>query len=252
MAKQHIKLTVNGKADRGAGRAAHAADPFPARGAGADRRAHRLRDQPLRRLHRRSRRPLGEVLHGVRGAGRTAPRSSPSRAWPAADGSCIRSQEAFLEHHGLQCGFCTPGMIMRAYRLLQENPDPTEDEIRCGLSGNLCRCTGYQNIVKAVRAGRGPDAIAHEGGRGMSADTELTHEQREATLRRHRLRQQAQGGRPLHPGQGQLCRRCQAARHAVRRLRPQPLRPRPDQERSTPSKRQGAAGRASRCSPPTT
>ncbi len=60
-------------------------------------------------------------------------------------------QEGFAQAHGLQCGFCTPGMIMRSYRLLQENPDPTDEEIRMGLSGNLCRCTGYQNIVKAVR-----------------------------------------------------------------------------------------------------
>jgi len=61
-------------------------------------------------------------------------------------------QEAFREHHGLQCGFCTPGMITRAYRLLQENPNPTDEEVRLGISGNLCRCTGYQNIVKAVQA----------------------------------------------------------------------------------------------------
>ena len=61
-------------------------------------------------------------------------------------------QEAFREHHGLQCGFCTPGMITRAYRLLQENPDPTEEEVRFGMAGNLCRCTGYQNIVKAIMA----------------------------------------------------------------------------------------------------
>ena len=61
-------------------------------------------------------------------------------------------QTMFKEHHGLQCGFCTPGMITRAYRLLQENPDPTEEEIRFGMSGNLCRCTGYQNIVKAILA----------------------------------------------------------------------------------------------------
>jgi carbon-monoxide dehydrogenase small subunit len=60
-------------------------------------------------------------------------------------------QQGFIEHHGLQCGFCTPGMIMRTWRLLQENPDPSEAEIRTGLAGNLCRCTGYQNIVKAVR-----------------------------------------------------------------------------------------------------
>lgn len=60
-------------------------------------------------------------------------------------------QEGFMQEHGLQCGYCTPGMLMRAYRLLQENPNPSEDEIRMGISGNLCRCTGYQNIVKAVQ-----------------------------------------------------------------------------------------------------
>jgi len=69
----------------------------------------------------------------------------------AADGSLHVLQEAFREMHGLQCGFCTPGMILRAYRLLQENSTPTEDEIRMGISGNLCRCTGYQNIVKAIQ-----------------------------------------------------------------------------------------------------
>ncbi len=69
-----------------------------------------------------------------------------------ADGTLHALQEAFREHHGLQCGFCTPGMITRAYRLLQENADPSEEEIRYGISGNLCRCTGYQNIVKAVQA----------------------------------------------------------------------------------------------------
>jgi carbon-monoxide dehydrogenase small subunit len=61
-------------------------------------------------------------------------------------------QTMFREHHGLQCGFCTPGMIIRAWRFLQENPDPTEEEVRFGMAGNLCRCTGYQNIVKAVLA----------------------------------------------------------------------------------------------------
>jgi carbon-monoxide dehydrogenase small subunit len=68
------------------------------------------------------------------------------------DGSLHVLQEMFREHHGLQCGYCTPGMITRAYRLLQENPNPSETEIRFGISGNLCRCTGYQNIVKAIRA----------------------------------------------------------------------------------------------------
>ena len=60
-------------------------------------------------------------------------------------------QEGFMQQHGLQCGFCTPGMLMRSYRLLQENPNPSDEGIRSGISGNLCRCTGYQNIVKAVR-----------------------------------------------------------------------------------------------------
>ena len=59
-------------------------------------------------------------------------------------------QEGFREEHGLQCGYCTPGMMMSAMALLERNPDPTEEEVRWALSGNLCRCTGYQNIVKAV------------------------------------------------------------------------------------------------------
>ena len=60
-------------------------------------------------------------------------------------------QEAFRQHHGLQCGFCTPGMIMQSAWLLDQNPDPTDDEIREGIAGNLCRCTGYVNIIKAVQ-----------------------------------------------------------------------------------------------------
>jgi len=68
------------------------------------------------------------------------------------NGTLHALQQAFHEQHGLQCGYCTPGMITRAYRLLQENPNPSEEEIRYWLSGNLCRCTGYQNIVKAVQA----------------------------------------------------------------------------------------------------
>jgi carbon-monoxide dehydrogenase small subunit len=69
-----------------------------------------------------------------------------------ADGSLHVIQEMFREHHGLQCGYCTPGMITRAWRLLQENPAPTEEEVRFDMAGNLCRCTGYQNIVKAIMA----------------------------------------------------------------------------------------------------
>jgi len=68
-----------------------------------------------------------------------------------ADGTLSALQEGFRQMHGLQCGFCTPGMILRAWRLLQENRQPSEAEIRAGISGNLCRCTGYQNIVKAIQ-----------------------------------------------------------------------------------------------------
>lgn len=69
----------------------------------------------------------------------------------ASNGNLHPLQDAFWEKHGLQCGFCTPGMIMSAYDLLKNNPSPSEQEIREGLSGNLCRCTGYHNIVKAVQ-----------------------------------------------------------------------------------------------------
>jgi aerobic carbon-monoxide dehydrogenase small subunit len=69
----------------------------------------------------------------------------------ANNGQLHPLQEGFKEEHGLQCGFCTPGMILSAYALLDKNPDPSEEEIRWGISGNLCRCTGYQNIVRAVQ-----------------------------------------------------------------------------------------------------
>jgi carbon-monoxide dehydrogenase small subunit len=72
-----------------------------------------------------------------------------------ADGTLHAVQTAFHENHGLQCGFCTPGMIMAVRDLLKNNPNPSEDEVREGIEGNLCRCTGYQNIVKAARAAAG-------------------------------------------------------------------------------------------------
>ena len=76
-----------------------------------------------------------------------------------ADGTLHPMQRAFQENHGLQCGFCTPGMVMAATSLLEENPTPTEREVREGIEGNLCRCTGYHNIVQAILAAAG------EGGR---------------------------------------------------------------------------------------
>jgi carbon-monoxide dehydrogenase small subunit len=83
----------------------------------------------------------------------------------ATDGELHPIQEAFWNDHGLQCGYCTPGMIMAAAGLLAENPNPTEDEVRHGLEGNLCRCTGYHNIVKAVL-----DASKVKGGSIASAE----------------------------------------------------------------------------------
>ena len=83
-------------------------------------------------------------------------------------------QEGFWEHHGLQCGYCTPGMIMAAADLLQRNPDPTEGEVRTALEGNLCRCTGYHNIVKAVVS------AAQGGGMGAIEEPGVSPEGREA------------------------------------------------------------------------
>ena len=73
----------------------------------------------------------------------------------AQNGEMHPLQSAFKENHGLQCGFCTPGMIMTAVDILQENPNPSEDEIRRGLDGNFCRCTGYHNIVKSIQHAAG-------------------------------------------------------------------------------------------------
>ncbi len=80
------------------------------------------------------------------------------------DGSLGVIQQAFQDHHGLQCGFCTPGMVMSAADLLQKNPDPSEHEIREWLEGNICRCTGYHNIVKAIQA------AASAGGQRIAAE----------------------------------------------------------------------------------
>lgn len=77
-----------------------------------------------------------------------------------ADGSLNVIQQAFQDYHGLQCGFCTPGMVMSATALLKENPKPTEAEVRVYLEGNICRCTGYHNIVKAIMAASGQDVEA--------------------------------------------------------------------------------------------
>ncbi len=83
----------------------------------------------------------------------------------AANGELHPLQQAFMDEHGLQCGYCTPGMLMRSYRFLQENPSPTEVEIREGMSGNLCRCTGYQNIIKSIQKAA---TVINESGRDQA------------------------------------------------------------------------------------
>jgi aerobic carbon-monoxide dehydrogenase small subunit len=88
----------------------------------------------------------------------------------ARDGELHPVQRAFSEHHALQCGYCTPGMIMSSCALLADNPDPTEDEIRHGLEGNLCRCTGYHNIVKAVQAAAKEQVAAAGSASGPAAE----------------------------------------------------------------------------------
>jgi carbon-monoxide dehydrogenase small subunit len=87
----------------------------------------------------------------------------------AKDGELHPLQQAFWDEHGLQCGFCTPGMIMAAAYLLSENPSPTDDDIRKGLEGNLCRCTGYVNIIKSVRS-----AAATMGGAAVKSGAKST------------------------------------------------------------------------------
>ena len=80
----------------------------------------------------------------------------------AAEGELTPLQQAFSDHHALQCGYCTPGMLMSATALLRQTPQPTADEIKKGLQGNICRCTGYWNIVDAVTAASGQEVTAHE------------------------------------------------------------------------------------------
>ncbi|MGH9062965.1 MAG: (2Fe-2S)-binding protein [Acidimicrobiales bacterium] len=94
----------------------------------------------------------------------------------ARDGKLNELQQSFHEHHGLQCGYCTPGMLMSATYLLRENPTPTEEEIRRGIRGNICRCTGYVNIVRAIAAaavaGAGSSAAAGGSAAGGTAAEE--------------------------------------------------------------------------------
>ena len=113
------------------------------------RHASRLRARRVRRLHDLVRRALGALLPDACGAGRRPRIMTVEGIAPDAD-TLHPLQEAFRDNHGLQCGFCTPGILTTLIELLRDNPDPTEEDMRIGISGNLCRCTGYQNIVLAA------------------------------------------------------------------------------------------------------
>ena len=130
-----VAISVNGTRGRGGGRGPAAARALRARGGRLDRYEHRLRHDLLRRVHRAAGRGVGEVLHGARRPGGRAARSPPAKGWPAPDGRWHAVQQGFHAEHGLQCGFCTPGMMMAAVSLLAENPDPTEEQVRTGLEG---------------------------------------------------------------------------------------------------------------------
>ena len=157
-----VSITVNGKVRKGARRAAHCSSciscantsisPAPTSAAtpasAAPARCSSMAAAPSRARSSRSR-PM-------------APRSSPSRASPTDD-QLHPLQEGFWEEHGLQCGYCTPGMIMSAVNLLNDNPKPSEAQIREGISGNFCRCTGYQHIVNAIQY------AANKGGKPLMA-----------------------------------------------------------------------------------
>jgi len=115
-------------------------------------------------------------------------------------------QEAFAACHGLQCGFCTPGMMMTARWLLDHNPDPTQADVREAISGQFCRCTGYENIVRSVLWAAKHESIADHGGADFgAADHSIAEhggDRREPRLRTH----PAQGGRAVHQGTGHLHR----------------------------------------------
>jgi carbon-monoxide dehydrogenase small subunit len=109
----------------------------------------------------------GHEITTIEGLAATAAEAAAS-ATASTNGDLHPMQRAFQEQHGLQCGFCTPGMVMAAVSLLEENPQPTEADVRLGLEGNLCRCTGYHNIVKAVLAASGQD-VSGEANQEVSA-----------------------------------------------------------------------------------
>ncbi len=145
-----IEVGVNGKPRTGQVPARLSLVDWLQGRAAAHRHARRLRARHLRRLLGDARRRAGALLPHVRGSGERPPRDH-SRGARGPDGHLSVLQDSFCETHGLQCGYCTPGMLIAAQALLDSNPNPTEEQIRDAIGGNLCRCTGYQQIVEAVQ-----------------------------------------------------------------------------------------------------
>ena len=249
-----VSVTVNGRHADGRGRAEAAAGPLPARHARADRHARRLRHVQLRRVHRATSTARPSSAAPCSPSRPTAPRSRRSRAW-ARRATCIRCRRRSGTNHGLQCGYCTPGMIMAAADLLARNPDPSEHDVREALAGNLCRCTGYHNIVKAVRAAAGEMRGAEAAPRGRERRSRHGRTRRRGRRadraerqRPRRPRAAAQGGPAPDHRPGDLRRRHRAARACcTRRSCARPRRTR-GSSRSTPRRpRRGPASRP--CSP---
>ncbi len=180
-----------------------------ARRPGPDRHQGRLRHRRLRRLHGHARRPAGLLLPGARAPRPRARRSRPSRAWPRAS-ELHPLQQKFLEHAALQCGICTPGFLVAAKALLERNPDPTETEVRYWLAGNLCRCTGYDKIVRAVLGRRRRNEAGDRDERSMRQARSTRRTSSRSSARGRPARRRRQGHRPR-----QLRRRHDRAGHAL-------------------------------------
>ena len=206
-----IGLTVNGMRHELAVEPRRLARRLPAGGSRAHGHAHRLRARRVRDLHGAGQRRDGAVVPDAGRPGRR--RDDPTVEGLAADGQLNPLQQAFREAQGLQCGFCTPGMLMLATELLGENPSPSETEIREAISANLCRCTGYQGIVEAIPA-RGvalkEKAMATTQRTWIGKDVPRLEDPAPADRARHLHRRRAAGG------------------HGARRGAAQPARPRAD------------------------
>ena len=187
-----------------------------------DRHQHRLRHVVVRGLHGPHRRRVGEVVHDARRAGR---RRDITTIEGLADGDQMHPmQQAFHENHGLQCGYCTPGMVMAAVSLLAENPNPTEQEVRLGLEGNLCRCTGYHNIVKSVLAVLPTGRVGARGSERMTVRTDPAERSDQGHRHRRMLRKEDPR---LLTGEARYTDDLAHPRRAAPGGRAQPARPRP-------------------------